>query len=871
MQKNNPMLPTEHANVPIAGKFEVPEVPAGVHPRIYLRTEDLDNVNRRRTCKNSDIKGWYNRITTHLSGNPADAVLANSDMNFDDTLFDPIQCRALMYLLDKNSADPMIAAAAQKYGKEAVKMAAEYMRTLDMRGMEDGYQRGNKLTDVFMTVSMAYDWCYDLLFEPFEPYAPDRKSVYPIPENATYSDVIVAGFRFHAFYIEDEFPTGFYRNANTLNGHHLQAQLWAMAAVAIAVYDEDTYFWDEIEDFFFNRYFPTQNYMMEGGINWNGISYGPTRSRDGVQANYIFYMMQEPGRRKSFLTADVVDIFNTGIYFRRADGQYARLGDFYNGYMAHGNKHTHAEVHAILHVNAIFHDPYLQRELTSGIAYHRAPSPVIAFLTWSEVEPKQYEGNLPLSKYLGDPNGEVLAMTGWLDGWNTDFDSNIMHVNMRFGINTNNHDHLDAGSFQIYYKGALAVDGGVYNGKLGEFGGPHDREWDKATISHNSILIRDPNYNEKFGKQDVSTSNPEFNQFLWRGHKLENSGGQLYSFGGGRSVNTPMDVYRDTDGVVKYFPRGNQAGIPIDSPESQWAQSRVISASIEAETLEPSYSYLKGDMTELYGYRAENVTRSFMFYNFKDDDYPGALIVFDKITAGSKYNDYLDYEKYFLLHSLYEPVIEYDENGNITHFIIQNIQAGIFTDEEMVNNIAGKPYAYNGQLVTTPLLPPKGDVKAEIVHGYKVFGKEFDNVSVYDGYGTEEAGKWMLMASPKSKAQTHLMLNVLQCQDAGTKPLDVSIVGSADDKMVGAKINGFVTMFSTSGNLLDGSINIPRAGEGAEILEYYVTDLTAGKWTVCDANNQCVAEFTVKCGENIGHFTLPAMDYVLVGPANNEV
>jgi heparin/heparan-sulfate lyase len=487
----------------------------------------------------------------------------------------------------------------------------------------------------------------------------------------------------------------------------------------------------------------------------------------------------------------------------------------------------------------------------------------------SNTEPKNYKGNLPLTRYMGGPNGEMVAMTGWFDDWHTDFNSNIMHVNMRFGINTNNHDHLDAGAFQIYYKGALAVDAGIYNGRLGEFGSPHDREWNKATISHNSILIRDPNYNKKYGERAADISNPEFNQFWWRGHKLENSGGQLYSFGGGGADGMPKDVYRDSDGVIKYFPF-NKNGIPIDGADSQWAQSRIISASVEAGMLEPEYSYLKGDMTELYGYRAENVSRSFMFYNFKDKAYPGALIVFDRITVSDGYDDCLDYEKYFLLHSLDKPEIVCDENNNIENIIVKNTRSGVIPEGHIINAASGDYYAYNGQLVNTPLLPVKGDIDIKLVHGYNVFGKEFDNISHYETTGTEEAGKWMLMLSPKSKARTHLMLNVLQCQNAGAEPLDVCMTGSENDEIVGAKINGFVTMFSVGGKLLDGRVTLPSAGnknknKDETDLKYYIADLAAGKWTVCGADdNLPAAEFFVKDGENIGRFDLPARGYVLV-------
>ena len=44
--------------------------------------------------------------------------------------------------------------------------------------------------------------------------------------------------------------------------------------------------------------------------------------------------------------------------------------------------------------------------------------------------------------------------------------------------NFTNHDHLDAGHFQIYYKGILANDSGSYN----SYGSAHDRGYYKRSV-----------------------------------------------------------------------------------------------------------------------------------------------------------------------------------------------------------------------------------------------------------------------------------------------------------------------------------------------------------------------------------------------------
>ena len=63
---------------------------------------------------------------------------------------------------------------------------------------------------------------------------------------------------------------------------------------------------------------------------------------------------------------------------------------------------------------------------------------------------------LPLSRYFGSPFGWMVARTGWGE------DAVIAEMKVN-EYNFVNHQHLDAGAFQIYYKGALAIDSGLYS------------------------------------------------------------------------------------------------------------------------------------------------------------------------------------------------------------------------------------------------------------------------------------------------------------------------------------------------------------------------------------------------------------------------
>ena len=55
---------------------------------------------------------------------------------------------------------------------------------------------------------------------------------------------------------------------------------------------------------------------------------------------------------------------------------------------------------------------------------------------------------------MGLPYGWMIARTGW--------DDESVIAEMKVNVyNFNNHQHLDAGAFQIYYKGPLAIDSGL--------------------------------------------------------------------------------------------------------------------------------------------------------------------------------------------------------------------------------------------------------------------------------------------------------------------------------------------------------------------------------------------------------------------------
>ena len=220
--------------------------------------------------------------------------------------------------------------------------------------------------------------------------------------------------------------------------------------------------------------------------------------------------------------------------------------------------------------------------------------------------PTQPYDDLPLTGYFGYPMGQMIPRTGWEE----DADAPVVVANMKVGIyQFGNHQHLDAGGFQIYYKGPLAIDSGAYK----RYGSEHDQNYYKRTIAHNALLVHDPD--ETFhGWRDVAPANDG-------GQRMPN----------GRSEPRDLEVL-----LTKGYKVGEALGQQV-GPDP-----RI-----------PEYSYLKGDLTDAYSDKVKDYRRAFVFLSLGDDRHPAALTVCDWVRASDP-----SFRKTWLLHSIEEPEID---------------------------------------------------------------------------------------------------------------------------------------------------------------------------------------------------------------------
>ena len=223
----------------------------------------------------------------------------------------------------------------------------------------------------------------------------------------------------------------------------------------------------------------------------------------------------------------------------------------------------------------------------------------------TSLQPKSI-GTLPLSRYFGSPFGWMVARTGW--------DEDAVIAEMKINeYNFVNHQHLDAGAFQIYYKGALAIDSGP--------------------------LLR-------VVRRLRQSALPEL---LLADHRAQQPA-RLRSERGFRRTRLRQ---RRRPAPAQRPQRGPRPRACCCAPENGYRTGKVLAHGFGPDPQTPDFTLLQGDITAAYSKKVRQVTRSFVFLNLRNAQVPAALVVFDRVVSADP-----AFRKYWLLHTLEEPRVE---------------------------------------------------------------------------------------------------------------------------------------------------------------------------------------------------------------------
>jgi hypothetical protein len=639
-----------------------------------------------------------------------------------------IEWDALQYLVSNDRAA----------GRATIEAALALLKRTELPDRQDACRVTGRM---MVTGAIVYDWLYPLL-------TPEEKEAF-VAELIRLARTQECGYP----------PT----RQGSVTGHASEAMIMRdMLSAGIAIYDEFPEMYDLAAGRFFREHLPARNWFYNGHAYHQGDSYGAHRYSWDTYPLWIFDRLGAG----NVYNPDQRFIPYLWVYTTRPDGQRLRAGDTFAHSAPRGEPWS--EYVGTLFTASYYHDGFLLDEfLRQGGS---SGNELIFEVLWRDtaLQPKSVS-SLPLSRYFGAPFGWMLARTGWGQ------DAVIAEMKIN-EYNFANHQHLDAGAFQIYHRGALAIDSGLYSGSSGQYGSPHCRNYYWRTIAHNSLLVYDPH--ERFSSRG----------------DYGNDGGQRLP--NGRSEPRTLSV--------------------LQAPENGYRTGSVLAHGFGPDPQSPDYTLLEGDLTAAYSKKVKRVTRSFVFLNLRDQHVPAALIVFDRVVSADP-----AFRTYWLLHSLEEP----------------KVGEGAAAVDCTLHGAAGR-LNLNVVLPTAEnlALAKVGGPGKE----FWVFGTNYENnvEPAKLERSSMESGAWRIEVSPKSAATNNLLLNVMQVTDRESSERWPVRKLETEDR-VGCVIAGpassWIVLFRPDAACSSREVRFTVPGPNPS--RVLVTSLTPGRWQARHASS----------------------------------
>jgi len=728
-------------------------IPPKEHPRLYLRAHNIPDLKKRMS--DPDLQDILATLQVMEKDRDPKDIPQEKGWRFyveQKGLTVRAEMDALDYLLTKD----------KKVGRRAITSILDTLTTANWPNVHDIARASGRM---MVTGAIVYDWCYNLLKD-------EEKQIF------------IKSFIRLAETLECGYPPV---KQNPITGHSSEWMIHRdLLSAAIAIYDEYPEMYELTAVRLFKDHIPVRNWLYNGHAYHQGSSYDNVRFACDLFPLWIFDRM---GAGNVYSPDQQYVIYNS-IYKRRGDGKLMPSGDTNPSQI----KVTYFGLPAML-ASSYYKDEYINHEFRKKVNTIDSRS-ILFDLLWRDTKlDTKSPTDLPLSKYFESPFGWMIARTGW--------NANSVVAEMKINeYNFSNHQHLDAGTFQIYYKGPLAIDSGAYTGSSGGYNSEHNKNYFKRTIAHNSLLVFDPdetfeciNYGG-YGKTPTAT----------------NDGGQKFP---GISWGPPSNF----DDLLKNFKTG-----------------KVIAHKIGEDAKHPEYSYLKGSITDSYSAKVNNVKRSFVFLNLKNAEVPAIMIVYDKVVSSNT-----NFKKTWLLHSIEKP--------------------SVFKNETTISRTKNGD---SGKLINTTLLPKLDNSSIQIVGGkgkeFWVNGKNYENNPTSRPDPANERGAWRVELSPLKKQKENYFLNVIQVMDNNVeKKLDIVHQELKQVHLVQIKDN--IVTFSKTGEAISNEISIKLKGKEAQSI--LLTDLLAGNWQIVK-NGKKIKDILVKEEEGTIYFEGKSGNYKFI-------
>lgn len=559
--------------VPAEAVTYIPTItPPANHPRLWVNKDNLSEV-RERLTKGENLAIWQEVEETAKKTFPFEFDI-RKEIFHNNELEDVAIIKAFYYLMTGD----------QTVGNEVVRLMTDYLSVLEYGNVRHG-DITREIGKSIYTAAVTYDWCYDLLNEK------DKQALY---ENMMR--------------LAPEMEIGWPPfKENIVNGHASEAQVNRdLLAMSIAIYDKNPEPYKYTSYLMLEKVIPMRAFEYQSPRHNQGFDYGAYRHGWEMHAAWMLYRMT--GIR--IFNDNISDLRKYWVYMQLPNGNRLSDGDKFSK--------THVSYPETLLLDyAYANDPVTKGEFERRGGLSRAKDNPVLFLLVNNPDLKANPSleSLPLTIDFGPVLGSMIARTGWdMSKGSNDVVAEIRGGGYHFG----NHQHANAGSFQIYYRGQQVSDLGIYRA----YGTPYDFNFYKRSVAHSMMLVKDPD--EKLEhRTTINDGGSRFNQ---------------------RTPGTPLETKTDP-----WFDYGT-----------------VLSTDFEANTQKPSYSYFKADLTAAYYSKVSNYTRGFCFLNLDREDIPAAVIVADNLTTSKD-----SFEKYWKINTLNKP--DYSETGAILHNSINGL------------------------------------------------------------------------------------------------------------------------------------------------------------------------------------------------------
>lgn len=595
----------------------------GTHPRLLFRAADLEKIRTefdkpQNRCAYLTFTELCDK-TANLRLDP-DPELAR---NFSGRILSRLEAFAFQYAL----------CGDETYARLAIDAVKDYIKTARYGNYGD-FSR--PMGQAIFTASEIYDWCYDVLTDE------DKAELIGLCEN-------LAGN------MEIGYPPV---EQGAVTGHAGEAQLLRdLLSFGVAVYDECPDIYEFCAGRLFDEFVAPRNCWGKSHTHHQGSAYGHYRYNFDMWAQWIIYRMSGG----HMFDDDYGKVPYEWLYIRRSDGQFLRIGDDFGEAKLYKNQYWDEEYVPLFLAANFYKDPYLKQQAireSEGFArftYDNVTLTPVQYLLFNDPDLwGRPIAELPKTKYFATPAGAMIARTSWEIDTNTDkygdedLNGDCVLAYMRIGEKwAGNHQHLDAGNFQLYYKGILASESGCYD----SYYSPHDKAYNKETIAHNTLLIYDPD--EDFADRP-------------------NAGGQR----------------RPTLGEPQTMEEWS---------EPRFETGKVLAHAFGPNAATPAYSYIAGDIAKAYSDKAKEVLRSMAFLPLTNAAHKGVLFIGDKVTAASP-----DFKKTFLLHTQEEPEmrgkVAFVQNTDAEHRGAMQAHFLLPKDAELTKiGGKGKEFTINGE------------------------------------------------------------------------------------------------------------------------------------------------------------------------------